>query len=190
MFISAYSFNQPLNSWDVSNVTDMTAMFRYAFNFNQDIGAWDVGSVTEYVGFMKGKGYSTTNLDSIYNNWIVNELSPSEAIDFGSAKYTSAGSEGRALLARTDATVAVSNAADNGSGLIRITTSAAHGLSTGNKIFIKNVGGTTEANGLWTVTVINSTTIDLDSSAFTNAYTAGGTVRTGYGWTIIDGGLI
>jgi hypothetical protein len=83
----------------------------------------------------------------------------------------------------------VTNAANNGSGLIRITTGSAHGRTTGNKVFISGVTGTTEANGGWIVTVINATTIDLQASTFTNSYVSGGTVRTGYGWTITDGGL-
>jgi len=39
------SFNQNIESWDVSNVTDMAQMFRDT-PFNQDIGSWDVSSVT------------------------------------------------------------------------------------------------------------------------------------------------
>ncbi len=40
------SFNQDISSWDVSNVTNMSLMFRYAKEFNQDISNWDVSSVT------------------------------------------------------------------------------------------------------------------------------------------------
>lgn len=133
--------------------------------------------------------FSASNLDAIYNGWIANELQTGESIQFGSIKYTAAGQEGRNLLTRTNATVNVTNAVDNGSGLIRITTAANHGLTTGNKVFIKDVVGTTEANGLWTVTVVSPTEIDLDSSTFTNAYVSGGSVRTGYGWSISDGGI-
>ena len=70
---------------------------------------------------------------------------------------------------------AISGCADNGSGLVRVTFSAAHSFSTGN--FIRNSGivGTTEANGRFEVTVIDSTTIDLVGSSFSNAYVSGGT---------------
>ncbi len=67
----------------------------------------------------------------------------------------------------------ITNAADNGSGLIRITATA-HGFSTNFKATVSSVGGTTEANGTWTVTVIDANTFDLVGSTFTNAYTSGG----------------
>jgi hypothetical protein len=71
--------------------------------------------------------------------------------------------------------VAITGAANNGSGLIRITTAKNHRFVTGNKITIAGVGGTVEANGaLRTITVITATTFDLVGSTFTNAYTSGG----------------
>lgn len=70
----------------------------------------------------------------------------------------------------------VSNCADNGAGLIRVTTSSAHGLTTDDCINITGVTGTTEANGDWTVTVIDTTNIDLQGSSFSNAYVSGGTI--------------
>ncbi len=75
----------------------------------------------------------------------------------------------------------VSGAADNGSGLIRITTSAAHGLTNGDLVTIKSVGGTTEANNTdanpaWVVTVIDTTNFDLVDSTYASGYTTGGTV--------------
>ena len=45
MFFDNEVFNQPIDNWDVSNVTDMSYMFETA-QFNQPIGNWDVSSVT------------------------------------------------------------------------------------------------------------------------------------------------
>lgn len=70
----------------------------------------------------------------------------------------------------------VSGAANNGSGLIRITLSSATTLVTGDPIAVYGVTGTTEANGRWVVTVIDSTHVDLQGSTFTNAYVSGGTL--------------
>lgn len=68
----------------------------------------------------------------------------------------------------------ISNCVDNGSGLIRVSVSG-HGLTTGDGVTISGVSGTTEANGTFTVTVIDANTFDLQSSTFNNAYTSGGT---------------
>jgi surface protein len=192
IFNGASNFNQDLANWNVQNVTNFISVFQNATAFNQNIGSWNVSNGTEFATFMAGKtnlNYSASNLDSIYNGWTNRSLSPSEAISFGTIKYTAAATAARALLTRANSTVTVTNAVNNGSGLIRITTGAAHGRTTSDKIFISGVLGTTEANGGWIVTVIDATTVDLQASTFTNAYTSGGTFRTGYGWTITDGGL-
>ena len=39
------SFNQPLDNWDVGNVTNMSFMFRNS-DFNQPLNNWDVSNVT------------------------------------------------------------------------------------------------------------------------------------------------
>ena len=39
MFLAATSFNQPLNKWNVSNVTNMKFMFLDARSFNQPLHA-------------------------------------------------------------------------------------------------------------------------------------------------------
>ena len=45
MFNGNSIFNQPIGSWDVSNVNNMSYMFMQAFNFNQDISNWNVSNV-------------------------------------------------------------------------------------------------------------------------------------------------
>lgn len=69
----------------------------------------------------------------------------------------------------------VSATSNNGSGLIRITTSTAHGYSTNDIVQVLAVVGTVEANGAWLITVINTTTFDLQNSAYVNARISGGT---------------
>ncbi|MEP1713105.1 MAG: BspA family leucine-rich repeat surface protein [Ekhidna sp.] len=46
MFRDADNFNQDLNSWDVSNITNMQALFRQADLFNGDVSNWNVENVT------------------------------------------------------------------------------------------------------------------------------------------------
>jgi hypothetical protein len=72
--------------------------------------------------------------------------------------------------------IPITGAADNGSGLIRITVGSTATLTTGDFRTISGVGGVTNANGDWTITVINSTTFDLDGSTFAGSYTSGGVV--------------
>ena len=78
-------------------------------------------------------------------------------------------------------TVSITGAANNGSGIIRITHAVTtRPFVTGQWVYISGVGGTTEANsgtgGAWGITVIDSTHFDLNFSAFVHTYTSGGTV--------------
>ena len=41
MFFRAESFNQPLEKWDVSQVIKITGMFSRAESFNQPLEKWD-----------------------------------------------------------------------------------------------------------------------------------------------------
>jgi hypothetical protein len=70
----------------------------------------------------------------------------------------------------------ITGAANNGSGLIRITVSSTAALTTGDIKAISAVLGTTEANGNWPITVVNATQFDLQGSAFVHAYVSGGIV--------------
>ena len=40
--LTASSFNQPLNNWNVSNVTYMNEMFAGAESFNRPLNNWNV----------------------------------------------------------------------------------------------------------------------------------------------------
>lgn len=70
----------------------------------------------------------------------------------------------------------ISGAADNGSGLVRLTVGSTSGWTTGDYKTISDVAGTTEANGTWAITVVDGTHIDLQGSTFSNAYVSGGVV--------------
>ena len=45
LFEFKYDFNENINDWDVSNVTNMSYMFCNCHNFNQPLNSWDVSNV-------------------------------------------------------------------------------------------------------------------------------------------------
>ena len=54
---------------------------------------------------------------------------------------------------------------------------ASHGFLAGAKVFIRNVGGNTNANGVRTVANPEAGTFELSGGSGNGAYTSGGTVR-------------
>lgn len=72
--------------------------------------------------------------------------------------------------------LAITGVANNGSGAIRITVASTASLASGEIRTISGVNGTTEANGTWTITVVDATHFDLQGSLFVHAYTSGGLV--------------
>lgn len=98
------------------------------------------------------------------------------------------GTETRTILVPSNPTaLTVTGCASNGSGLIRVTYSgtASPTLATGNIVSISAVGGTTEANSTWVITVIDSSNFDLQGSTFTNTYTSGGLIQQDVGFAAL-----
>jgi hypothetical protein len=89
-----------------------------------------------------------------------------------------------ALDAVAPGIITISGAANNGSGLIRLTISALTAgtppsntdLNIENTVTVYGVVGTTEANATWRFTIIDATHIDLVGSTFSNAYVSGGSI--------------
>ena len=66
----ASSFNQPLNKWNVSNVTDMWSMFNDARAFNQPLNNWNVSNVTN----MYKMFFNASSFNQPLNNWNVSKV--------------------------------------------------------------------------------------------------------------------
>ena len=63
-------FNENINNWDVSNVTNMCEMFYETNNFNQSLNKWNVSNVTNMV-FMF---FKATKFNQPLNNWNVSNV--------------------------------------------------------------------------------------------------------------------
>lgn len=90
------------------------------------------------------------------------------------------GALGHAAFNILGATRSITGAANNGSGLIRLTIGGSFGTTgyTTGKSFVRvqNVGGVTGSNGSFLINVIDATHVDLVGSTFGGAYTSGGTI--------------
>ena len=80
------AFNDNISHWDVSNVTDMDAMFYQASDFNQDIGSWDVSNVTSMYSMFRASAFNQ-NL----SGWCVSDFAskPTE-FDYQALSWTEA----------------------------------------------------------------------------------------------------
>ena len=54
MFCKAIMFNQPLSSWNVSNVRNFASMFEDAKSFQQNLDSWNVQDTEYTVDMFKG----------------------------------------------------------------------------------------------------------------------------------------
>lgn len=68
-------------------------------------------------------------------------------------------------------------------GVVRLTVGSTAGMTTGDNVVVTGVTGTTEANvplvpphSTWSITVVDSTHIDLTGTVYTHAYVSGGMV--------------
>lgn len=69
----------------------------------------------------------------------------------------------------------VSGAASGTNGVVRLTVNNTAQAETNDYVSVSGITGTTEANGIWPITVIDATHIELQGSQFANAYVSGGT---------------
>ncbi len=69
MFEGAISFNQDINSWDVSNVNDLRFLFKDVKSFNKPLDKWDVGRVQATNYLFDG----ATSFNQDISSWNLNE---------------------------------------------------------------------------------------------------------------------
>ena len=86
MFQGAASFNQPLNSWNMSNVTDMSSMFREAGSFNQELNSWDTSSVTTMYAMFQDASSFNQALDL----WDISNVTSIGRMFYGASSFNQA----------------------------------------------------------------------------------------------------
>jgi surface protein len=83
MFAGASSMNSNLNHWDVSNVTNMSSMFQSASQFNGDISSWDVRNVTA----MPWMFWDATAFNRDISAWNVGKVTDMTGMFLGASSF-------------------------------------------------------------------------------------------------------
>lgn len=133
------------------------------------------GNAVEIVGT-----HPETATPPAVGQWTVTVINSTQ-FDLNGSTYAS-GYTGNGWVYRV---TTITGAADNGSGLYRITATG-HGYATGDHVYIRNISGATIANGMWVVTVIDANNYDLQNSQVVGVYTSGGTSRKGTAGAFIN----
>lgn len=82
-FSGATKFNQNINNWDVSNVTDMQGIFSDTTNFNQPLNNWNTSNVNNLRNAFGGAIAFNQNI----NNWDVSSVTDMGGVFFNTAAY-------------------------------------------------------------------------------------------------------
>ena len=168
LFSDVKSFNQTINSWDVSNVTNMSNMFNRDSAFNQPIGNWDVSKVTNMSYMFRGARAFNQNI----NSWNVSNVTSMLQMFSGTSSFNqNIGSWDVSKVSKVT----------NMSYMFR-----GAKLSTGNydSLLI----------GWSTITSLEDSlkqgiAFDAGNSKYCNGVLARASLVSNYGWTITDGGL-
>jgi hypothetical protein len=70
MFCGAKAFNQPLDRWQVSNVSDMSSVFERTHVFNQPLNTWNV----QYVQTMYGLFQDAYSFNQPLDGWCIENV--------------------------------------------------------------------------------------------------------------------
>jgi len=80
-------YNDSINNWNVSSVTDIRAIFRNNSNFNQPLNNWNVSSVTLMGGVNLGAFAGATSFNQPLNNWNTNIVTNMVSMFFQASRF-------------------------------------------------------------------------------------------------------
>jgi surface protein len=90
-----------IRNWSMISASLINTMFENTYGFNQPVDNWNVSNVTNASSFMGTKSnlnYSTANYDALLIGWASRPVKPNIAISFNSITYSAAASASRAIL--------------------------------------------------------------------------------------------
>ncbi|WP_299010791.1 BspA family leucine-rich repeat surface protein [uncultured Shewanella sp.] len=100
MFREAY-INQDINHWNVSKVTDMSTMFMGVKTFNADISQWDIRQVENMASMFDFSGLSSMQYDAILNSWYtLGRLQSDVVLGALDVHYTQSSATARSFIER------------------------------------------------------------------------------------------
>lgn len=82
-FTNAQSFNQPLNNWDVSKVNSLYQTFNTATAFDQPLNNWDTGSVTDMT-----RTFSNTIFNRDISMWDTSNVTAMAGLFYGALYFS------------------------------------------------------------------------------------------------------
>ena len=89
MFFGAWSFNQNISNWDTSLVKGMSFMFYKALSFNQNISQWNIEKVIRFDKMFKFIRLSVENYDALLIGWSTQNLKQGITLHGGNSTYCS-----------------------------------------------------------------------------------------------------
>jgi len=90
-----------IRNWSMASASLINTMFENTYGFNQPVDNWNVSNVTNASSFMGTKSnlnYSASNYDALLIGWASRPVKPNISISFNNINYTIAASASRAIL--------------------------------------------------------------------------------------------
>lgn len=87
MFSGCAVFNSDIGDWNVSTITSMAGAFADANAFDQNLGNWNVEAVTDFEDMFLGATLSTANYDALLIGWQAQNLRPNMVFHGGNSHY-------------------------------------------------------------------------------------------------------